>query len=168
MLPASHGLGLVSLNGFWVEWAESGDPPDGHAQGEVHGRVITRAGITGSVPTDLGEFSVSTAGEGPPRAVDGSCILQEMYCKGKPGAAGEAHHSCSSGPLNFSLSGSSTLMESGALGSTPLKSTSIRDGSQAGSSALATFQGGSFLKSNSRALRPPFSPPRANHLVSTL
>ena len=58
----------------------------------------------------------------------------------------------------FRLSGSSALVEGGASNSVLFWSTSIRGGSQMGSSVVATFQSGSSSKSNSKALRPPFSP----------
>ena len=45
-----------------------------------------------------------------------------------------------------------------ASGSALLRSTSIRDRYQVGSSAVATFQSGSSLKLNSKTLRPLFSP----------
>ena len=55
----------------------------------------------GSVPTDLGEFSVSAVGGGAHRATDSGCDLEAMYCEEEWGAAGEAHHSYSSVPLRF-------------------------------------------------------------------
>ena len=60
-------------------------------------------GITSSVPTNLGKFSVSPFGGGAPRATE------VMYCEGE-GVAGEAHCSCSSAPLRFRPSGSSSLV----------------------------------------------------------
>ena len=60
--------------------------------------------------------------------------------------------------IPFRPSGLLALVEGGALGSVPFRSTSIRGRSQADSSAVAAFQSGSSSKSNSRALRPPFSP----------
>ena len=55
-----------------------------------------------------------------------------------------------------------------ASGSALLRSSSIRDGSQVGSSMVAAFQSGSSLKSNSRASRPPIFPLRENHPAFTL
>ena len=60
--------------------------------------------------------------------------------------------------IPFRLSGSSALVEGGASGSAPFRSTSIRGRCQVGSSAVATFQNSISSKSNSRPLRLPFSP----------
>ena len=65
------------------------------------GRVATRAGIMTSVPTDLGEFSVSLIGGGAPRATDSGSVMEVMYCEGEWGAAGEACCSCFSASLDL-------------------------------------------------------------------
>ena len=95
---------------------------------------------------------------GAPRATDGSYVLEVMNCKGEGGAAGKAHHSCSSAPKRFRPSGSSGLVEGATLGTALLRSISIMDRSQAGSSVLATFQSGNSLKLNRSGSRLPFSP----------
>ena len=89
---------------------EPGEPLDEVAQGEVCGRVATRVGVMGSVPTDLGEFSVSSVGGGAPRAADCGCVQEVMYCGGDWGSC----HSCFSAPQRFRPSGSSALVEGGS------------------------------------------------------
>ena len=82
MLPASGCLGPGQ-----PEWLLK--RLGGAAWGEVCGRVTIWAGILGSVPTDLGEFSVSLPGAGAPRATDCSCVLEVMYCEGEWGWLGK-------------------------------------------------------------------------------
>ena len=128
-----------------------------HCLREVCGRVTTRVGIASSLPIDLGEFSVSPAWGGAPRATDGGCVLEVMNCDGEPGVAGEACHICSSAPLRFRLSGSSALVEGETSGTMSFGSTSLIGRSWVGSSAFATFQSGSSLKSNRSGLKLLFS-----------
>ena len=68
---------------------EPGELLDGVAWGEVCGRVAARVGVTGSVLTDLGEFFVSLVGGGAPKATEGGCVLEVMYCKGEWGWLGK-------------------------------------------------------------------------------
>ena len=84
VLSASGVLDPVS----WIDRVELGEWLDGVAWGEVCGRVTTEWGYW-VLFSQTRENSLFPCWGGAPRAADGVCVLEVMYCGGEWGAVGK-------------------------------------------------------------------------------